>query len=414
MSRIFISYRRAENSKDALALFERLARQFGTDAVFMDVEGIALGADFQEVLDRTLDTCSAMLLLMGRDWAELKDESGARRLDDPNDFVRIEVATALGRRIPLIPVFIDGARMPKGDRLPAELSALPRRQGMPLDHINWKAQTQQLIAALERWLQPQPGGGDAPAARKPGTVFRDAPDAPEMVVIPAGLFLMGSPEGEVGQRQRRTEEGPQHLVLIAAPFAVGRFAVTFDDWDACVAAGGCSRRPSDYGWGRGRRPVVDVSWDDVRQYLGWLSATTGKGYRLLSEAEWEYAARAGTRSAYPWGDEPGTNRANFRSSGCRWSGQQTAPVGSFEPNAFGLHDMIGNVREWTQDCWNENYKGAPADGRAWESGSIHSSWRVVRGGSWDSSPEAARVACRVKFGLSVRNSNIGFRVATTL
>lgn len=263
MSRIFISYRRRESSKDAIGLFERLARDFGSDAVFMDVEGIALGVDFQEVLDRTLDTCSVMVLLIGPDWAELKDESGARRLDDPNDFVRIEVATALRRKIPLIPVFVDGARMPRSDRLPADLAALPRRQGMPLDHINWRAQTAQLVGALTRWLQPQQGSADTPPQRQPGAVFRDAPDTPEMVVIPAGEFMMGSPESEEG---RTNDEGPQHRVVIARPFAVGRYAVTFDEWDACVAAGGCSHKPDDAGWGRGRRPVIDVSWEDAQAY----------------------------------------------------------------------------------------------------------------------------------------------------
>ena len=157
--------------------------------------------------------------------------------------------------------------------------------------------------------------------------------------------------------------------------------------------------------------MINVSWEDAQAYVAWLAKKTGKPHRLLSEAEWEYAARAGTTTRYPWGDEPGTNRANFRDSGSQWS-EQTAPVGSFDPNKFGLYDMIGNVWEWVQDCWNESYKGAPADGRAWESGNC--GLRVVRGGSWFNLPENARAAYRNRFAPGYRNSNSGFRVTRTL
>jgi formylglycine-generating enzyme required for sulfatase activity len=158
--------------------------------------------------------------------------------------------------------------------------------------------------------------------------------------------------------------------------------------------------------------VINVSWDDAQGYVAWLAKKTGKPYRLLSEAEWEYAARAGTATPYPWGDEPGTNRANFKGAGSQWSGKQTAPVGSFEPNKFGLHDMIGNVWEWVQDCGNESYKGAPADGRAWESGDC--GLRVARGGSWLNLPEGARAAGRYWDPPGLRSILLGFRVARTL
>jgi formylglycine-generating enzyme required for sulfatase activity len=230
-----------------------------------------------------------------------------------------------------------------------------------------------------------------------------------MVVVPAGSFVMGSPKDEKG---RRDDEGPQHKVTIARSIAVGKFEVTFDEWDACVAAGGCSHKPEDAGWGRGRRPVINVSWEDAQGYVRWLSKKTGKSYRLLSEAEWEYAARAGTETRYPWGDEPGSNRANFRESGSQWSNKQTAPMGSFAPNAFGLHDMIGNVWEWTQDCWNGSYEGAPEDGRPWESGDCGR--RVVRGGSWWSNPENARSASRRWLEPGYRGNGLGFRLARTL
>jgi formylglycine-generating enzyme required for sulfatase activity len=201
-------------------------------------------------------------------------------------------------------------------------------------------------------------------------------------------------------------------VTLARPFAVGKYAVTFDEWDACVAAGGCTHKPGDRGWGRGRQPVIDVSWQDAQAYVSWLAKKTGQPYRLLSEAEWEYAARAGTTTRYPWGDEPGTNRANFSGSGSKWSRRQTAPVGSFDANAFGLHDMIGNVWEWVQDCWNESYKGAPLDGRPWEEGDCGR--RVLRGGSWDIIPEYARAAVRIRDEPGEGVYNVGFRLARTL
>ena len=162
---------------------------------------------------------------------------------------------------------------------------------------------------------------------KPKDMFKECANCPEMVVVPAGSFTMGSPTSEP---ERSAEEGPQHMVTIARPFAVGRFEVTFDEWDACVADGGCNGyKPSDEGWGRGRRPVINVSWDDAKAYVAWLSKKTGKSYRLLSGAEYEYAMRAGTQTAYPWGNTVGTNNANCHACGSQWDAKQTAPVGSF-------------------------------------------------------------------------------------
>ena len=217
---------------------------------------------------------------------------------------------------------------------------------------------------------------------KVGEKFRDCPTCPEMVVVPAGSFMMGSPSSEEG---RYGNEGPVHRVTIPAPFAVGKYEVTFSEWDACVSAGGCGGyRPNDWGWSRGRRPAINVSWNDARAYVRWLSEKTGKEYRLLSESEWEYAARAGTTTRYWWGNAIGRNRANCDGCGSRWDNEQTAPVGSFAANGFGLHDMHGNVWEWVGDCWNDSYAGAPSDGRAWESRNCGR--RVLRGGSWYNDP----------------------------
>ncbi len=235
-----------------------------------------------------------------------------------------------------------------------------------------------------------------------------------MVVVPAGSFMMGSPGSEEG---RFDAEGPRHRVTIGSPFAVGVYEVTFAEWDACVRAVGCGgHRPEDEGWGRGGRPVINVSWEDAREYVRWLSRETGEEYRLLSEAEWEYVARAGTQTAWYWGEsESGLCRyANGDDDdvSCSDGHEQTAPVGLFEPNAFGLYDVLGNVWEWTQDCWNESYSGAPADGSAWSSGDC--SDRVLRGGSWDYEPWILRSAFRDWDSAGNRNYDNGFRVARTI
>ena len=239
-----------------------------------------------------------------------------------------------------------------------------------------------LAAALP--TAAQEGGKDQAV----GETFRECPSCPEMVVVPAGSFMMGSPSHEDG---RDDDEGPVHRVTIAEPFAVGVREVTFAEWNACASSGGCGGyRPDDEGWGRGNRPVINVSWKDAQAYVDWLSRKTGAEYRLLSEAEWEYAARAGTTTRYHWGDGVGRNRANCDTCGDSWG--VTAPVGSFAANGWGLHDVHGNVWEWVEDCWNGDYTGAPSDGSAWESGNCDA--RVLRGGSWSSGPRILRDAYR--------------------
>jgi formylglycine-generating enzyme required for sulfatase activity len=237
--------------------------------------------------------------------------------------------------------------------------------------------------------------------------FRECSRCPEMVVVPKGEFIMGSPATE---KERSNAEGPQHKVAFASNFAVAKFEATFDEWKVCVDARACEN-VSDHHWGRGNRPVINVSWDDAQQYVKWLSGRTGRPYRLLSEAEWEYAARAGSTTVYSWGDTVGEGNANCDGCGSKWDGKQTAPVGSFEPNAFGLHDMLGNVYEWVQDCGTANYNGAPSDGSA-RTGPCRS--RVLRGGSWSYDPRDLRSANRRPSSASDQSSSRGFRVARTL
>jgi formylglycine-generating enzyme required for sulfatase activity len=243
---------------------------------------------------------------------------------------------------------------------------------------------------------------------KPGDLFKECRDCPDMIVVPAGHFMMGSPEGEGDD-----SEHPPHPVTIAKPFAVAKFELTFDEWDFCAAHGDCPSHVSKW-WGRGQLPAINVSWHDAHTYAEWLSRITGKDYRLLSEAEYEYAARAGSQTKFPWGDDiklDGKAMANCNGCGSQWDGVQTAPVGSLPANRFGLYDMLGNLAEWTEDCWHENYEGAPADGSVWPGGDC--GVMVLRGGSWRHDPDDLRSASRDWLDNVGRAGGIGFRVART-
>ncbi len=312
---------------------------------------------------------------------------------------------------------------------------------------SWRSAGLWALAAVALAPAPGPAFGSSP-----GEAFRDCDRCPVMVVVPAGAFTMGSPSDEPG---RDPDEGPQRRVTIPAAFAVGKFEVTFADWDACVADGGCRHRPPDeirFTWirvsgttdwfqgadvdvrrttGRGSIPVMGISWHDAQEYATWIRRKTGKPYRLLSEAEWEYAARAGREAAYWWGDaaEAGCDRANMGDAAlaeefpgvgfgagrlvrCRDGHAYLAPTGTFRANAFGLHDMTGNLSEWVEDCYAASYAAAPADPtpvRADDCG-----LRVARGGSWFDDPRYQRVANRNGFAPSLRPQIAGFRVARPL
>jgi formylglycine-generating enzyme required for sulfatase activity len=272
---------------------------------------------------------------------------------------------------------------------------------------NWYASVQPYML---QQVRPYVLAATAERSLKPGDSFRECvKDCPEMIVVPAGDFMMGSSADE---RDHYDNEDPQHKVMIAQPFAVSKFEVTFEQWDACATIGTCAHVP-DSNMGRGKRPVINVSWDQVQQYVAWFAKMTGRPYRLLSEAEWEYAARAGTTTAYSWGGEIGKNNAACNGCGSEWDSRRTAPVGSFAPNQFGLHDMHGNVWEWVEDCLHTNYEGAPTDGSAWTvPGDCNN--RVIRGGSWDAYPVGLRSALRFWFSADDHGTDLGFRVARTL
>ncbi len=268
------------------------------------------------------------------------------------------------------------------------------------------------------------------AAKKAGLApeFHDGPDAPEMVVIPAGSYRMG-------------DVSDKHKVTIARSFAVGKYPVTVEEWRRYVEAKSVISKepmsvyfgapgdgselkpyvepedpphcPSDNGWIGATLPVTNVSWFDAQDYARWLTAQTGQTYRLLTEAEWEYVCRAGSVAEYYWGDEIGDNNCNCQDSGSKWSCKRASRVESFAPNVFGVHDMLGNVWEWVEDHWHNNYEGAPADETAWTYGG-NQQGRVVRGGSWDCSPKLARSANRARAVTSSRYDDFGFRIASTL
>lgn len=249
--------------------------------------------------------------------------------------------------------------------------------------------------------QPVPRTNPAPVSAQARVI------EPQMVNIPAGTFTMGCVAGRDDVEGGCLEdEKPPRTVQVGA-FQLSKYEVTFDEYDACTATGACPRA-ADQGWGRGRRPVINVNWNDAQAYVRWLSQQTGKNYRLPSEAEWEYAARGGRNdTAYSWGNTIGLNQANCDGCGSQWDNKQTAPVGQFNRNAFGLHDMHGNVWEWVQDCWSDSYQAAPSDGRAREGGSCTD--RVLRGGSWYDGPRIVRSAHRSSFTPDYRNGNVGFR-----
>jgi len=333
--------------------------------------------------------------------------------------------------------FQRGQQLVKGGRnIPASYAFALYLRAAP--QAKDRQEVAQLIGALNGTLGQAGGDALSPASTLPtsaGAVFRECPECPEMVVIPPGRLNMGSPPTERG---RFDSEGPQHVVALQS-FALGRFDVTQKEFSAFLAKTGYQPAPCDTIMGKSWRslgdglvyppgtadlreqPAICVNVRDVEAYLDWLNrkvgATNGKGrYRLPSEAEWEYAARANTVTSRWWGEPVGVNNANCHGCGSQWDNTLIAPAGSFGPNPFGLYDILGNVWQWTADCWNESYAGAPADGRPWLTGDC--TRRVIRGGSWSNLPVFIRSAARGKASIEGHDfdlfSYVGFRVARDL
>ncbi len=242
----------------------------------------------------------------------------------------------------------------------------------------------------------------------PGTSFSDCVDCPEMMVIPAGSFEMGDLTGK-----RTGREQPAHKVTLKQKFAIGKYEITYAQWDSCVANGGCKHSANDKNYGRGQRPVGDVGWNDAEEYVTWLAKKTGQTYRLPSEAEWEYVRRAGSTKNFPWGDKLGKGNAVCYTCGIGGvTATISATVGSYAPNEFGVYDMVGLVGEWVEDCGNINYEGAPTDGSAWLTGDC--SRRIERGGSFYHGEKYLGPSYRFSKNVDARQPERGFRVARTL
>jgi|SRR5208337_2690076 len=444
MTKVFISYRRDDSKYQARRIYDALIEVLPNEHVFMDIDSIKPGDDFVEILEGWVAKCDILLALIGAGWLEAADRrTGKRRLDDENDFVRIEVREALKRGIPVVPVILDGARMPDKDELPDDLKKLVRRNAEFVEFRTFDTDAGRLIDRLNL------AAAAKPALKKPKaapvlseiTVFKDFPEAPEMVIVPKGHFIMGSPPSEPG---RSKDEGPRHEIIIPRPFAIGRYPVTRGEFSAFVTATGHQPKSGAYVWGGtgwaldsknswqnpgfeqdGDHPVVCVNLRDAQSYIAWLnSKVSAQAYRLPSEAEWEYACRAGTATPFWWGSAITTEQANYNGNyiyeGGGAKGEQrrrTLPVHNFEPNPWGLYQMPGNVLERCEDRWNENaYKEKPLAlnevGGAFTAGDSEDN--TVRGGSWESDPARLRSAFRNRGSMKNRYSDRGFRVVKTL
>jgi formylglycine-generating enzyme required for sulfatase activity len=530
MSTVFISYRREITAGEARALFNELLGKLGKNSVFMDVDSIALGRDFRGALQKTLESCDLMLVLIGRDWADVKDEEGRPRLHNPGDFVRLEIEAALKRDIVVTPILVQGAHMPAPEQLPADIRDLVYRNGFELSHNRWESDFAEMTRRLnletakeDRRIEPASIGAArnasiAPAARpasrrrflgwpigvtrrqalgvaalaaagtgaiiaapsvhrvlsKPSlrtiafdvaTVdskgVRNPPEkykaavfterlgpagGLDMVSIPEGSFTMGSP---VDEPERQSNEGPQHHVTLA-PFFISASPVTQAQWSAAVLAHPDQIRrnldPNSSFFKGIDLPVESITWKQAEEFCLRLTAITGRAYRLPSEAEWEYACRAGTMGPFHFGPTITPELANYCGTGGAVCGEsdgksvasdvyndakyesgaygdgptgvfrgKTTRPGTFPPNRYGLYDTHGNVWEYCLDKWSANYADVPVDGSANLSGPSDSQ-RVLRGGSWSHNPAICRSAYRDSIApdFSGWQGRIGLRVACTV
>ena len=531
MRTVFISYRREITAGEARALYNDLANRLGENSVFMDVDSIALGRDFRSALQNTLASCDLLLVLIGRNWADVRDEGGQTRLENPGDFVRLEIETALKRDIVVMPVLVQGAHMPAAEQLPQGIKDLAYRNGFELSHTRWESdigemmrrlglddpkpgaevnQSASFAAAPDAVIAPTArlaeqrrrvltlpislsrrqaigiaalaaaGAGAAiaapsirrllsrPALRtiafETATVdakgVRNPPEEHtaslfteglglgaglEMVSIPGGSFTMGSPVDEL---ERQANEGPQHHVTLA-PFFMSASPITQAQWAAAVLAHPNPIRRNldpDPSFFKGiDLPVESITWDHAQEFCLRLAELTERAYRLPSEAEWEYACRAGTISPFHFGPTITPELANYCGVGGAVCGEsdgksiasdvygetryrsgaygqgpvgvfrgKTTRPGTFPRSSFGLYDMHGNVWEYCLDRWSANYAEAPLDGTANLSGPSDAQ-RILRGGSWSHNPAICRSAYRDSIApdYSGWQGRIGVRVVCT-
>jgi formylglycine-generating enzyme required for sulfatase activity len=391
MADVFISYARRDRP-----YAERLARALEREGfnVWWDIEALRSGQSFNRAIQQALEGTTCVVVL----WSATSTSSR---------YVEAEAYWSWEHEK------LHSVRLDDNIRLPVPFNTVHARS-----LGRWRAgqedpELQRLIEDLRAagaGTKPQtPSAGEPEPSSRFRDPLREGGEGPEMLVLPAGRFWMGSPENEPG---RGDDEGPRHEVAIPRGFALGVTPVTFADYDRFVQATG-SKKPNDEGWGRGTRPVIGVSWEDAVAYAAWLTKQTGKPYRLPSEAEWEYACRAGTETPWSFGDQKSELGVYAWYEGN--ADRQTHPVGEKRPNPWGLCDMHGNVWEWVEDCWHEDYEGAPTDSSAWlGAGGGECGGRVERGGSWFNVPEALRSAYRGGVSAVFRDGNLGFRLAQDL
>ena len=490
-SRVFISYRRDDCGGHAGRLYDKLCQHFGADRIFMDIDTIELGEDFKKAIEDAVGSCDVLLALIGKNWLSSTSDGTSRRLDKKDDFVRLEIATALKRGIRVIPILVQGAAMPSAEDLPNGLREMSSRNALSISDLHWKSETYHLIEVIEKnvssnrsnqpstpqrrpvinkriifvavavivglglgaiWIlskvnivdgpvsQIRDNANDSttptvmpsalPTATPASGVVSATPNLPqraiepkplvtnrvgiELVYIPPGKFIMGSENGD-------PDEKPVRWVTIRNGFYMGRYEVTQAQWQAVMAA-----QPSEV---KGdQSPVEQVSWYDVQEFLRRLTAQNdGFMYRLPSEAEWEYACRAGTTGDYAgrldeiawYANNSGRQYIDMAqifqkdrrlySQKLADNGNLTHPVGQMQSNAFGLYDMHGNVWEWCEDYYHGSYSGAPTDGSPWLSGG-DGKRQVLRGGSWLDHATTLRSASRHPSEPEVRYKSIGLRV----
>ncbi|TVP64628.1 MAG: TIR domain-containing protein [Leptolyngbya sp. LCM1.Bin17] len=420
MPKIFLSYRRSDSEDIAGRIYDRLVADFGKGSLFFDVDTIPFGIDFREFLQGEVQQCQVLIAIIGPTWLSTTDDDGHRRIDNTADWVRIEIESALARDIPVIPLLVRGARLPKATELPASLQALAYRNAATARagrdfHRDMDVLIRGIETLIERFITPtfkfevvtvNAQGRVVNTTAKTAEYFREDLGNSvtlDLVRIPAGQFLMGSPDSEKG-------EGPQHRVSVPE-FWLGKYPVTQDQYQAIMG-----KNPSRFSENGANRPVEQVSWHDAVAFCQKLSQQTGRPYRLPSEAEWEYACRAGTTTPFHVGPTITTDLANYNGNFTYGAGptgvyrEQTTEVGSFPANAFGLYDMHGNVWEWCADHWHDSYEGAPVDGSAWLASGEGENPRILRGGSWGGNPVRCRSAFRSGFAPDLINGNVGFRV----
>ncbi len=461
---IFICYRRADSNDASGRIYDRLRAAFGRDHILKDVDNIPLGADFVEYLASCVSECHVMLVIIGRNWLNIRASDGSRRLDNPHDYVRVEIESALALGIVVIPVFLEGVVMPKVSDLPESLGSLVHLPGLTLGYEpTFPRDVDDLIKGFEGLLRDKSDVVEAVSAslsprlskfefttirldkhgrgqnRSVGSARYLREDLGsgvflELVEIPGGRFKMGSPDSEL---ERCDVESPQHAVIVP-DFMMGRYPVTQAQWCAVSSLPrvGCELRANPSYFLGAQLPVESVSWEAAVEFCARLSVHSNRYYRLPTEAEWEYACRGGTRTPFHFGSRITTALANYQGidsqqfclSGSYKYGplylpgsygygpnkihrRKTTPVTAFAvSNVYGLCDLHGNVYEWCQDDWHSNYAGAPTDGSAWLTDEARAR-RVIRGGSWNSYPWDCRSATRVNVGFGSYFNVIGFRVS---